>query len=78
MTVFETSCYYKKEGKIIEVLTEGYDEENFMYYGRSKSDAPEVDTSVYFASEEETQIGSFVKVMILDSDEYDLTGKRLI
>lgn len=68
----------KKEGKILKVLTEGYDEENFMYYGRSEADAPEVDTLVYFASEEETEIGSFVKVMILDSDEYDLTGKRLM
>ena len=68
----------KKEGKILRVLTEGYDEENFMYYGRSESDAPEVDTLVYFASEEETQIGTFANVLILDSDEYDLTGKRLI
>lgn len=68
----------EKEGKTIKVLTEGYDEENFMYYGRSKSDAPEVDTLVYFASEEETEIGTFANVLILDSDEYDLTGKRLI
>lgn len=68
----------QKEGKILSVLTEGYDEENFMYYGRSKSDAPEVDTLVYFASEEETEIGSIASVLILDSDEYDLTGKRLI
>jgi len=68
----------KKEGKTLRVLTEGYDEENFMYYGRSQSDAPEVDTLVYFASEEETQIGTFADVLILDSDEYDLTGKRLI
>ena len=68
----------QKEGKVIKVLTEGYDEGNFMYYGRSKADAPEVDTLVYFASEEETEIGSFADVLILDSDEYDLTGKRLI
>lgn len=68
----------QKEGKTLRVLTEGYDEENFMYYGRSYSDAPEVDTLVYFASEEETKIGTFADVLILDSDEYDLTGKRLI
>ena len=68
----------QKEGKTLKVLTEGYDEENFMYYGRSQSDAPEVDTLVYFASEDETEIGSFADVLILDSDEYDLTGKRLI
>lgn len=68
----------QKEGKTIKVLTEGYDENNFMYYGRAQSDAPEVDTLVYFASEEETEIGTFVDVLILDSDEYDLTGKRLV
>ena len=68
----------QKEGKIIKVLTEGYDENNFMYYGRAQSDAPEVDTLVYFASEEETEIGTFADVVILDSDEYDLTGKRLV
>jgi len=68
----------QKEGKVLKVLTEGYDEDNFMYYGRSISDAPEVDTLVYFASEDETEIGCFAQVLILDSDEYDLTGKRLI
>jgi len=68
----------KKEGKTIKVLTEGYDEGNFMYYGRSATDAPEVDTLIYFASEDETQIGTFADVLILDSDEYDLTGKRLM
>ena len=68
----------QKEGKTLKVLTEGYDEDNFMYYGRSQSDAPEVDTLVYFASEDETEIGSFADILILDSDEYDLTGKRLV
>ena len=68
----------EKEGKTIKVLTEGYDEDNFMYYGRSAKDAPEVDTLIYFASEEETETGTFADVLILDSDEYDLTGKRLI
>ncbi len=68
----------QKEGKVIRVLTEGYDEDNFMYYGRSAKDAPQVDTLIYFASEEETKIGTFADVLILDSDEYDLTGKRLI
>lgn len=64
-------------GKVIEVLAEGYDEENFMYYGRSRGDSIDVDGTVYFAAEDEVKIGSFVKVEILDADEYDLTGKEV-
>jgi len=66
-----------KIGKVIEVLAEGYDENNFMYYGRSRGDSIDVDGTVYFAAEDEIEIGSFVKVKILDADEYDLTGKEV-
>ncbi len=66
----------EKIGKVIEVLAEGYDEENFMYTGRSRGDSIGVDSTVYFAAEDEVKIGTFVKVEILDADEYDLTGKE--
>lgn len=66
-----------KKGSVITVLCEGYDTDNLMYYGRSEGDSVEVDNLVYFASEEETEIGSFVKVEVLDADEYDLTGRRI-
>lgn len=65
-----------KIGSTLEVLCEGYDENNFMYYGRSYADSIDVDGTVYFAAEDEVEIGSFVKVEILDADEYDLTGKQ--
>lgn len=66
-----------KIGSVIEVLCEGYDEENFMYTGRSYADSIGVDSTVYFAAEDEVEIGSFVKVEILDADEYDLTGRKI-
>lgn len=66
-----------KIGSVIEVLCEGYDEESFMYTGRSYADSIGVDSTVYFAAEDEVEIGSFVRVEILDADEYDLTGRRL-
>lgn len=66
-----------KIGSVLEVLCEGYDEDNFMYYGRSYADSIDVDGKVYFAAEDETEIGSFVKAEILDADEYDLTGRRI-
>ncbi len=64
-------------GTAMEVLCEGYDEENFMYYGRSYADSIEVDGKVYFAAEDEVLPGEFVRVEILDADEYDLTGKQV-
>jgi ribosomal protein S12 methylthiotransferase len=67
----------EKIGTVQEVLCEGYDEDNFMYFGRSRSDSIDVDGKVYFVSSDEVEIGTFVNVEILDADEYDLTGKTL-
>ncbi|MBQ6907758.1 MAG: 30S ribosomal protein S12 methylthiotransferase RimO [Clostridia bacterium] len=65
----------EKIGTVQEVLCEGYDSENFMYFGRSRADSIDVDGKVYFAAEDEVEIGTFVKVEILNADEYDLIGK---
>ena len=67
----------KKIGTMQEVLCEGYDRDNFMYYGRSRADSIDVDGKVYFAASDEVEIGDFVKVEILDADEYDLTGRTV-
>lgn len=64
-------------GKVIEVLCEGYDEENLMYYGRSQADSLEVDGTVYFAANNQVEIGEFVWVRILDTDNYDCTGQQI-
>ena len=66
-----------KIGTRLEVLCEGYDADNFLYYGRSYADSIEVDGQVYFAAEDEVLPGEFVTVEILDADEYDLTGKQI-
>lgn len=65
----------EKLGMTMSVIAEGYDEENFLYYGRSKGDSIGVDGRVYFAAEDEIMPGQIVSVKILDCDEYDLTGK---
>lgn len=64
-----------KLGKTMEVITEGYDEDSFLFYGRSRGDSIDVDGKVYFATEDEVTEGDIVNVEILDADEYDLTGK---
>lgn len=61
-------------GKVVEVLCEGYDSENLMYYGRSQADSLDVDGMVYFAASDEVNTGEFVNVKILDTDNYDCTG----
>ena len=64
-------------GKSFDVIVEGYDEENYMYYGRSYAFAPDdIDGNVYFASINEYKIGDVVKVKILDADSYSLTGEE--
>ena len=71
-----------KLGKTLEVLVEGYDEESFLFYGRSRGDSIDVDGKVYFATPKglcsymsEVTPGDIIKVKILDADEYDLTGQ---
>ena len=62
-------------GKTIEVLVEGFDYDNSCYYGRSEADAPEIDGTVLFVSEQEHDAGEFVTVKIIDATEYDLMGQ---
>lgn len=66
-----------KIGKTIEVLVEGYDEDNFLFYGRSRGDSIDVDGKVYFGTEDEVNAGDIINVKILDASEYDLTGERV-
>ncbi len=66
-----------KIGSVIEVIVEGYDEENFLFYGRSRGDSIDVDSLVYFGTETEVNYGDIIKVKILDASEYDLTGQRV-
>lgn len=65
----------QKYGKKIEVVVCGYDEESYLFYGRSRGDSIDVDGLVYFGAEEEIEVGDFVTVEILNADEYDLMGR---
>ena len=59
-------------GRTLEVLVEGMEEGR--YFGRSYMDAPDIDTRVYFDSEETYHPGDYVSVLITDTYEYDLIG----
>ncbi len=61
-------------GKTFTVMVEDMDGESGLYYGRSYMDAPDIDTKVYFSSEEDLCPGDFVEVVIENFVEYDLVG----
>lgn len=59
-------------GETLEVLCDGYDEENGLYLCRSRADAPDIDAEVCVASEIPLEQGGFYTVQVKDSDVYDL------
>lgn len=70
---YNMSC----KNKIIDVLCEGFDQEEDCYFGRSYADSVEVDGRVYFESDTEVLEGEFVKVRIDNSTGADLLGSRV-
>lgn len=64
-----------KIGTKQEVLIEGYDMQNYMYFGRGRGDSIGVDSRIYVASEDELSPGDIITAEILDASEYDLTGR---
>lgn len=64
------------EGKILDVLVEGFDEENEnLACGRSYREAPEIDGSIYIEGASEIKVGEFVKVRIVQGFTYELVGE---
>lgn len=62
--------------KELTVLVEEKVDDN-TFVGRSYIDAPEIDGCTYITTDRDLEIGSFVKVKITDSMEYDLIGETL-
>lgn len=65
-------------GRTLKVFVEDYDGYLDCYIGRSYMDAPEIDTLVYFTSENSYEEGDFVNVLITDIKDYDLVGREEI
>ncbi len=64
-------------GKTVKVFVEEYDGYLDCYVSRSYMDAPEIDTLIYFTSENSYEEGDFVDVMITDIKDYDLVGREI-
>ena len=63
-------------GKTYEVLLERQ-EENGLWIGRSKEEAPEGDGCITLFTEQPHEAGEFVRARITGADAYDLTGEIL-
>lgn len=63
-------------GHRVEVLTEGFDEEQMLYIGRTHADSVDIDGKVYFGSMRELEPGTFVQVRLEDCDAYDFYGSE--
>lgn len=66
------------EGRILNVLVEGHDEEQSnIAYGRSYREAPEVDGQIYIENDENSKPGDIIKVKIEQGFAYDLVGQKI-
>ncbi|KHD38103.1 ribosomal protein S12 methylthiotransferase [Clostridium acetobutylicum] len=62
----------KKIGKVYKVIVEGFNGD--YWYGRNFEMAPEIDGKVFFKSQSEIKVGSFINIKITENLEYDLIG----
>ena len=63
-----------RHGETMDVLCEGFDDEQQLWFGRTYADSVEVDGHVYFESDDTPQAGEFVPVLITESLGPDLLG----
>jgi len=61
-------------GKVKKTIVEGYDRYGGIYFGRTESDAPDIDGKIFFHSENKLKMGEFVNVVVDDVLDYDLIG----
>ena len=70
---FLESCIDKE----LDVIIDGYLPEDDVYVGRSYMDAPDIDGMIFIDSDRELISGEIVRVIITDSDVYDLEARIL-
>ena len=62
-------------GKTLEAVVEGFDKWAECYFGRTKSDSPDIDGKVFFAGADKLRVGQYVNIRITDTLDYDLIGE---
>lgn len=62
-------------GKTYKVLVEDYDGYTDSYSGRTYMDAPEIDGTISFTTNNRYEPGDFAEVVVIGVNDYDLIGK---
>ena len=62
-------------GQVLTVMIEGKIADEEVYVARTYRDAPNVDGFIFINSSANLMTGDFVKVLVTDSNEYDLIGE---
>ena len=63
------------ESKVIEVIVDGYDPDQQLYFGRSRGDGLDIDQTVWIQGK--INVGDIAAVQIQGSAAYDLMGKTI-
>ncbi len=64
-------------GKTYKVLVEDYDGYSDSYSGRTYMDAPEIDGTISFTTNNNYEVGDFAEVVIIGVNDYDLIGRDI-
>ena len=65
----------EREEAELEVIVEGFDEDN-LAYGRSSHEAPDIDGTIFIENAEGLKVGDMVRVRILQGFTYEMVAER--
>ena len=66
----------EREEAELEVLVEGFDEDN-LAYGRSTHEAPDIDGTIFIENAEGLKVGDMVRTRILQGFTYEMVAERI-
>jgi ribosomal protein S12 methylthiotransferase len=64
-----------REGSVVRVIVDGYDDFVRMFYGRSCGESPDVDGLIFFTSGRQLRPGDWVKVLLDGAVDGDGKGR---
>ncbi len=65
-----------REDVELDVLVEGFDEENeSLAFGRSQHEAPDIDSTIFIEGAEGVKVGDMVRVRLLQGFTYEMVGE---
>lgn len=68
--------HQEREDVELDVIVEGFDEDN-LAYGRSAHEAPDIDGTIFIENAQGLEVGTMVRVRILQGFTYEMVGERI-